>query len=151
MSKQLWLVIRQTYKTRLKSPGYWLLVLAPVLILAVIAAMGFIITATQSHKTPVVGVVNQPAVTTYLQKDKTADVKVKAVATAAAAAADLRKGKLDGYLQVKNQQFELISSANGESISETKLQTALNNYTVAIKAAALNLNAQQLQALMTPP
>lgn len=151
MSKQLWLVIRQTYKTRLKSPGYWLLVLAPVLILAVIAAMGFIITATQSHKTPVVGVVNQPAVTTYLQKDKTADVKVKAVATAAAAAADLRKGKLDGYLQVKNQQFELISSANGESISETKLQTALNNYTVAVKAAAFNLNAQQLQALMTPP
>jgi len=151
MSKQLWLVIRQTYKTRVKTPGYWMLVLAPVLILAVIAAVGFIITATQSHKTPVVGVVNQPALTQYLKHDKTVGVKTQAVTTQAKAAAELRKGKLDAYLQIKNKQFALISSADGETVSETKLQASLTNYTVAMKAAALHLSSAQLQDLMTPP
>ena len=92
-AKQLMLVARQTYKTRIKSVGFWSLVLAPMLILLVIAGISFIITATQSHKTPVVGVgMNQPEAT-YL-KDDAFDIKVKKMTDEKQGKARIDKRKL---------------------------------------------------------
>ena len=140
-SRQLFLVARQTYLTRIKSFGYWALVLAPVLIVGVIAGITFIITATQSHKTPVVGVVNQPALTTYLKKTDGFDAKVKSVATEKQAKADLRKGKLDAYLKETGEtKFQLVASADGESVSETKLKANLTSFSMLNTAAEINLS-----------
>ena len=151
-SRQLFLVARQTYLTRIKSFGYWALVLAPVLIVGVIAGITFIITATQSHKTPVVGVVNQPALTTYLKKTDGFDAKVKSVATEKQAKADLRKGKLDAYLKETGEtKFQLVASADGESVSETKLKANLTSFSMLNTAAEINLSGEDLQKLMTPP
>ncbi len=151
-SRQLFLVARQTYLTRIKSFGYWALVLAPVLIVGVIAGITFIITATQSHKTPVVGVVNQPALTTYLKKTDGFDAKVKSVATEKQAKADLRKGKLDAYLKETGEtKFQLVASADGESVSETKLKANLTSFSMLNTAAEINLSGEDLQKFMTPP
>lgn len=150
-AKQLMLVARQTYKTRIKSVGFWSLVLAPMLILLLIAGISFIITATQSHKAPVVGVVNEPALATYLKKDDAFDIKVKNVSDEKQAKRELTKGKLDAYLATANQKYELVNSADGQSVSETKMKASLNTYTMLAKASAMKLSPTELQTLMTPP
>ena len=103
--------------------------MAPVLIVGVIAGITFIITATQSHKTPVVGVVNQPALTTYLKKTDGFDAKVKSVATEKQAKADLRKGKLDAYLKETGEtKFQLVASADGESGFRNEAEGQLDEF-----------------------
>ena len=114
-SRQLFLVARQTYLTRIKSFGYWALVLAPVLIVGVIAGITFIITATQSHKTPVVGVVNQPALTTYLKKTDGFDAKVKSVAILCSSAA--------AQTPVHNRLVQLLSTGDHPALRQRTLAT----------------------------
>ncbi|MGK4063919.1 hypothetical protein AB0Y39_07615 [Weissella paramesenteroides] len=74
---QLFLVAQQTYTNRLKTFGFWSIVLAPILILLVIGGIVFVMDATKSTEKPTVAVVNNASLTTYLKQNKAVGARYK--------------------------------------------------------------------------
>lgn len=148
--KQLWLVVKQTFMTRVKTWGYWLLVLSPLAIVAIIGGMTMFTQMMQSNETPTIAVVNQPQLTQVLQQDKHIDAKVIDVSSKTSAESDLKAKKIDGLLVEQGGKYTYAYTAESHEVNQTSLQAVLNQYTMAHKAARLNLNAQELTELMTP-
>jgi ABC-2 type transport system permease protein len=149
-NRQIWLVARQTFKTRVKSVGYWGIVLSPLLILGVILGVSAIIAVSQSNEAAKLGVVDNRAVTTYLKADKQIEAEVVNVASAAQAKPRLSAGKLDGYIDFAADKAVLTTKADSQPIDSTSLQAALSTLSVSSKAAQLGLTGSQLQNLLAP-
>lgn len=148
---QLFLVARQTYTNRLKTFGFWSIVLAPILILLVIGGIVFVMDATKSTEKPTVAVVNNASLTTYLKQNKAVGARYKNMPSAAKAKQAMKRDKIDGYLTSANGQYHLTMSTDADSLSEDTLQSTINQYYMINQATKLHLNADQLQTLMEPP
>lgn len=149
--KQLWLVTKQTFMTRVKTGGYWLLVLSPLFIVAFIAGITMVTQMMQSNDTPTVAVVNQPQLTKVLSQDKRVDVKLQDVSSKTTAEQDLAAKKIDGVLTEQDGTFTYTYTADSHEMNQNNLQTVLTEYTMAHKAQGLNLTSSELTDLMTPP
>lgn len=149
--KQLWIVIRQTFVNRLKTVGYWMLVLTPILILAAIAGINFVVQATQNNTAPKIGVVQNQPLVHYLDKQQQLDADIKGYAKTSTANKALADEKIDAVLVEHQQQFTLTKRANGQSIDQKALQSALTQYNTINRAKALQVSDDTLQQLMTPP
>jgi len=148
--KQLWLVIRQTFLTRVKTGGYWMLVISPIAILALIAGITFVTQAMSNSETPKVAVVNQPQLAKVLNDDKNLDISVTEVTSQDIAEKKLADEKFDGVLVKQNGKFIYTSTTNSHEVNQSSLQTTLNQYTMFLKAQKLNLSNEDLTNLMTP-
>ncbi|WP_417852565.1 ABC transporter permease [Weissella viridescens] len=149
--KQLWIVIRQTFVNRLKTVGYWMLVLTPILILAAIAGINFVVQATQNNTAPKIGVVQNQPLVHYLDKQQQLDADIKGYTKTSTANKALTDEKIDAVLVEHQQQFTLTKRANGQSIDQKALQSALTQYNTINRAKALQVSDDTLQQLMTPP
>lgn len=150
-TRQLWLVIKQTFMTRVKTAGYWLLVLSPLAIVAFIGGVTMITQAMQSHETPTVAVVNQPAVTKVLNADDRLDAKAIDVSSKTSAEQNLAAKDIDGVLTEQDGKYTYAYTSDSHTIDQTDLQAALSQYTMVNKAQSLELTSQELTDLMTPP
>lgn len=149
--KQLGIVIRQTFKTRLKTKGFWLVVLSPILLVALVGVIVWVMTMTASSKTPVLGVVGEPSITTYLKQSKSIDVSIQNEKTLKKAQYQLSTKKIDGYLVEKaDDQYTLVSSASGEDLNADVIKDMLSKYRMVRKAHELSLSDQQLIDLTAP-
>lgn len=148
---QLFLVARQTYMNRMKTFGFWSVVLAPLLILLVIFGIAFAIDATKSDEKPTVAIVNNTSLTTYLEKNKSVGARYTNVTSSAKAKQALRNDKIDGYLTSQHERYHLTMAKDAESLSEDTLQTTINQYYMVNQAAKLHLDTKQLQDLIQPP
>lgn len=149
--KQLWLVMRQTFMTRVKTGGYWMLVLSPILIVGIIAGITFFMQATQNKDTPTVAVVNQPALTQALRADAQLDAKLTDVSSKTTADQDLAQKKIDGILTESNGQYTYAYTSDSQEMNQEALQAGINQYTMINKAQKLNLSTEDLTELMQAP
>ena len=145
---QLFLVARQTYMNRMKTFGFWSVVLAPLLILLVIFGITFAIDATKSDEKPTVAIVNNTSLTTYLEKNKSVGAEYTNIKSSAKAKQALRNDKIDGYLTSQHERYHLTMAKDAESLSEDTLQTTINQYYMVNQAAKLHLDTKQLQYLI---
>lgn len=148
--KQYWLVAKQTFKTRFKTRGYWLLVLSPLIILALVAGIALIISATNNDKTPSLGVVNDRSVASYLKTDQRLDAKISNVPDHQTAQRQLKNGQLDNYLVEKEGHFIVRTANQSTPVNHTNLMNALTSYNMQRRAIALHLSVSDLQKLMAP-
>ncbi|MCW0952758.1 ABC transporter permease [Weissella ceti] len=149
--RQLWLVMKQTFMTRVKTGGYWMLVLSPLLIVAFIGGITFVTNAMNSSDTPTVAVVNQPALTKVLNADKNLDAKLVDVSSKTAAENDLAAKKIDGLLTEQDGKYTYSYTSESHTIDQNNLQVSLNQFTMMNKAQGLKLTTEELTSLMTPP
>lgn len=148
--KQLFIVIRQTFFQRLKSIGYWSLVLMPALSVLAIAAVFFILNMGNQQRTTTLAIVNQPTLTHYLKKQEHLDIHIKSSTTLQSAQASLKKEKISAYLTAKDGAYKLVKGAKTKDVETKQLTTAIQNYTFTKRAAALHLSPDQLGTLMQP-
>lgn len=152
MSKrQLYLVAHQTYLNRFKTFGFWSVVLAPLLIVLAIVGITLIMDATQSHKQPTVAVVDNQPLNNYLKQNHTVKAKFKNVDSLATAKHDLKQDRIDGYLTSTPTSYALKMSVNAENLSETTLQTTIDQYHMLSQADKLHLTPNQLNSLVSKP
>lgn len=150
MNTQIKLVARQTYRVRVKTFGFWAMVLSPLLFGALIAGLGWIMTSMAGNETPKLAIVNQPQLQQTLKS-----AGLKADLTSANNVQDAKKsltnGKIDGYLLNQNQHFTLITSSDGSAkFDETQIRNALTQIQLAKRASQLHLSAAQVASLQEP-
>lgn len=149
---QFWIVARQTFKTRLKTRAFWLVVLSPLLMLAMVAGVAWLVNATNSDKTPRLAVVDAPQVTAFLKNEKTVKAKLSNVATVSEAKTQVNHDKIDNYLlfDQATDQFTLKSVNGASPVDSQTLQAALNQYGILSRAEQLNLKQSDLVKLLAP-
>lgn len=148
--KQLWLVIRHTFSQRLKSVGYWSLVLMPALSVLAVAAVFFILNMGNQQKTPTLAVINQPTLSRYLKEQKQLDLHITERSDLQAVQKDLRQEKITAYLSIQDDHYQLVKSAKAEDLDQQPLKVALQNYSFLQRAATLHLSPQAVRELSQP-
>ncbi|GAX46689.1 ABC transporter permease [Pseudolactococcus reticulitermitis] len=151
MFKQLKLVAGQVYRTKIKTPSFWLTVLTPLLIPIVMFAIGFIIAKTSGNTTPKLAVVDNTALVQTLKTDKVLDAKISGVADVKTAKQKILDEKIDGYLVKSDGKYTLVASTDGATkFNETTVKTALSQIELAEKATHFKLSSEELLSLQTP-
>lgn len=151
--KNAWLIVaKQTYRVRIKSLSYWMLVLSPLLLVAFSIGMGvFFESASSSNAKATLAIVEQPQLTQALKQSKALDVNLKDITTTTKAKNQLKAEDIDGYLVKTNNDYQLITSATGSTtINQGTLKTILTQFKMAATAQALNISAEKLQVLTAP-
>ncbi|MBM7618087.1 ABC-2 type transport system permease protein [Weissella uvarum] len=149
--KQLLIVMRQTFLSRLKTAGYWLLVLTPVLIVAAIAGVVFLMQATQNNTPAQVGVVQSKTLSRDLDQDKALHVKAIYYLNATQAKKALDKDQLDAMLTEKQGNFVLTKRADGQTLNQATLKNVLAKYNTTRRAQQLHLKERDVDTLTQSP
>jgi len=149
--RQLWLVTKQTFKIRIKTLGYWSLVLSPLLIALVVAVFAFVFTAMSNHNDSVVGLNVDQSLVQTLKADKSIKAEYKIVSDDKKADQLLKHKKIDSYLKQNNTGYELKNTTQGNPIDENAIKQVLNQYSMQRQAKTMNLTNDQLQKLTTAP
>ncbi|KRN76361.1 ABC transporter permease [Weissella minor] len=149
--KQLFTVIKQTFKTRIKTVGYWMLVLTPILLLGAMGGIGWLVQATQSQAQPEIGIVQNQTLSQHLKGDQALDAIIKDYPTDQAAKKDLSAEKLDAVLVEKDQKFTLTKRADGQNIDDNSLTASLTQFNTAQRAQQLQVDSKTLDQLLAPP
>ena len=151
MFKQVKLVAGQVYRTKIKTPGFWLIVLSPLLLPIIAFLIGFMMSRGESNKPTRLAIVDNSALVKTIKSEKLLDVSLSEVPTVDIAKKKLKDDKIDGYLVASDGQYELISSSDGAAkFDENKVRNALTQIEMTEKASKLNLKAEDLIALQTP-
>ncbi|GFH41684.1 ABC transporter permease [Lactococcus hodotermopsidis] len=151
MFKQLKLVAGQVYRSKIKTPSFWVTVLSPLLFPVVILILSFIIGKTTSDSPANLAIVDNPVLVQTLKSGKLLDAKLSEVADVETAKKKIIDGKIDGYLVKSDDKYTLVTSTDGTTkFNETTVKTVLSQIDLAEKAAQLNLSAEDLVILQTP-
>lgn len=151
MFNQLKLVAGQVYRTKIKSPSFWLTVLTPLLLPLIGLGIGFIVAKTSDSSSARLAVVNDTALVQTLKTGKVLDAKLSEAADVDTAKKKLLDDKLDGYLIKADGKYTLVTSTDSATkFNETTVKTALSQIELAGKAAQLNLSPQALASLQAP-
>ncbi|GAB2021294.1 ABC transporter permease [Pseudolactococcus yaeyamensis] len=151
MFKQMKLVAGQVYRTKIKTPSFWIAVLTPLLIPIVMLAIGFIIAKTNNDTPAKLAVVDNTVLAQTIKSGKLLDADIVEVADVDTAKKKIMSDKLDGYLVKQDDSYTLVTSTDGTTkFTETTVRTALSQIDLANKASQLKLSAQDLENLQKP-
>ena len=151
MFKPIILVAKQTYRSHIKTRGFWLMVLSPLLMAAVFIGIAYAVMSMQSNTTPKLAVVDSPAISRILKADKqTLKVNISDIKNEDDAKKALKSQKIDGALLITHSGYQLLTQPKSEQIDTQVLSAILKNQQVQLKARNLGLNAAQTADLLRP-
>ena len=151
MFKQMKLVAGQVYRTKIKTPTFWLTVLTPLLLPIIGLIIGFVIAKTSDHSPARLAVVDNTALVQTLKTGKVLDAKISEVADVKTAKQKILDEKLDGYLVNEDGKYTLVAGTDSTTkFNETTVKTALSQIELAEKASHLKLTTEELVSLQTP-
>ncbi|MDR0300654.1 MAG: ABC transporter permease [Streptococcaceae bacterium] len=150
MNGQTWLVAKNTYRNKVKSFGFWAIVLSPFLVAAIYLIIGLVVNSG-FNQTGKLAVVNNAQIATVLKADKSLNTSISEVSSLEVAKTELTDGKVDGYLTEDSGKFTLVTTNKTSSkFNQTSFQAALTQLKMQVTAATLGLSSSDLQKLMTP-
>lgn len=101
MNNQLFLTIKYTYFTHLKSKSFWWMVLGPFVLLLVGAAIGAGFAFFQNDSPATVAVINQATVRAELkQHQNQLNIKISTITDEQTAQQALKKNQIDAILKI---------------------------------------------------
>lgn len=151
---KFWVIVEEVYKKNVKSLGFMVMVLAPIVIIAIISAVIYFI-ATSEAEIPEIAVLtdDQEVQEVFRSQEETFSVDT-AVTTQGEAEEALEAEEIDGFLTVTEENgilageyFEMNSS---ESLDLALLAGLLTSVQQGRIAAELELENEQVAQLMTP-
>src|SRR5574340_1539178 len=110
MFKQVKLVAGQVYRTKTKTPGFWLIVLSPLLLPIIGFLIGFMMSKGESNKPTRLAIVDNSALVKTIKSEKLLDVSLSEVTTADIAKKKLKDDKIYVYLVADRKSTRLNSS-----------------------------------------
>ncbi|MDR2977415.1 MAG: ABC transporter permease [Streptococcaceae bacterium] len=150
MNGQTWLVAKNTYRNKVKSFGFWSMVLSPFLMVAIYLVIGLVISSGFSE-TGKLAVVNNAPVAAVLKADKSVNSTISEVSDIDTAKKQLKDEKIDGYLTESDGRYTIVSSSKtSNKFDQGSFQSALTSVHMRLTAGQLGLSAADLQKLMMP-
>ena len=148
-------IVGQVYKKNVKSFGFLTMVLSPIILLGIIAAILTFVENTETE-TPVIAVFSEmDAVTETIQNESEyfkVDSNIQSVAEAEDA---LAIEEIDGYLTVSQIDNQLSATYNqtpdAAFMDMEHLNILLSNIQLELQASRLSLPAETITSLLTPP
>jgi ABC-2 type transport system permease protein len=151
MFNQIKLVAGQVYRTKIKTPSFWLTVLAPLLVPVFSLVIGYVIAKTTDDTVARLAVVDNTALVQTLKTNKVLDAKISEAADIETAKQKVLDNKIDGYLVKSDGKYTLVTSTEGtKKFMEETVKSVLSQIDLADKATQLNLSATELLSLQTP-
>jgi ABC-2 type transport system permease protein len=150
MNGQTWLVAKNTYRNKVKSFGFWAMVISPFLMVGIFVAISLAMSSgfNESGK---LAVVNNPQVAAIMKTDKALNTKISETSDLDSAKKELSDRKIDGYLIEKAGKYTLVSTTeNTNKFDQTNFKTALTQIKTQLTAGKLGLSADDLQKLLSP-
>nr|MCH9869320.1 ABC transporter permease [Serratia marcescens] len=151
MNKQISLVSKHTYLTRLKKKSFWWLLIAPIAPVLVGAIVGFAVAAFSSDKSAEVAVIAPAQMRQAIKSDqKELNLKVNNQTDETKAKRSLSKEDIDAVLIIKDDQGTLLTQPKSNEVDTSKLKTFLSQMALSEKAAKYQLTASQVADLQSP-
>lgn len=149
-------VAKMVFKTRLRSPTYYWMILAPLIFGGIgLGILKYTQSQNEAHR-PLIAVVGNQQVRNTLTHHHSKTYRINPNVTTTdpkRLRADIDDGVVDGVLKV-DQHFEQVSYQydGGANVADplTALQKDLSQLKAASKAQQFGLSAQQWQSLQTP-
>ncbi|GFH39684.1 ABC transporter permease [Lactococcus insecticola] len=151
MTNQIKLVAAQVYRTRIKTFGFWAMVVSPLIVpfLGILISM-IVATADKNDDPAKLAVVSQPQIAQVLKTGKVlSDTTISQATSITQAKKSLNSGKIDGYLTAKNGAYTLVTAAKTTvKFDETTLRNVLTQIELSDRAKKLNLTAKNIADLL---
>ncbi|AQS53881.1 hypothetical protein BW727_101514 [Jeotgalibaca dankookensis] len=152
---KFWVIVGQVYKKNVKSFGFLTMILSPIILLGIIAAILTFVENTETE-IPVIAVFSEmDAVTETIQNESEyfkVDSNIQSVAEAEDA---LAVEEIDGYLTVSQIDNQLSATYNqtpdAAFMDIEHLNILLSNIQLEMQASRLSLPAETITSLLTPP
>ncbi|MDR2661097.1 MAG: ABC transporter permease [Lactobacillaceae bacterium] len=152
MNKKSIVIAKNTFIKNIKSPGYLILLLSPILFLLIGGIAFFVLKNVVSDNKPNIGIVsaNNAVYQTFKQQK---NIRAKKVISAKKAESQLQAKKLDGYIITNND----ISRAEYIQLSEAKatfpveqMQPILTGIKTQLTISKLGLSPENVSELTSP-
>lgn len=154
MSK-FWVIVGQVYRKNVKSLGFVTMMLSPIILLAIIGGIFKYIETIETEVPTIAVFSDSPEVTEVLQQENTSYAVESSVASVEDAEKLMELEGLDGYLTVAQEgsifNASYIHTADSETLDLTYIQALLANLQITLQAEELNLSAEDISTLSTPP
>ncbi|MBS9335638.1 ABC transporter permease [Fructobacillus papyrifericola] len=151
MNKQIQLVAKHTYLSRIKKKSFWWLLLAPFAPVLVGAVVGFAVSFFSSDKSAEIAVIAPTQMRQAIKSDqKELKLKVNNEDNEEKAKKALEKEDIDAVLIIKDDQGTLLTQPKSEDVDTSKLKTFLSTLSLSEKAAKYQLSKEQLVDLTAP-
>jgi ABC-2 type transport system permease protein len=152
MINQTLLVAKQVYRTKVKTVGFWAMVLSPLILPVVGFIIGFALANTSGDEKTTLAIVSEPALAQTLKSGKFLDVdKITTVSSIETAKKQLKSKKIDGFLTQSAGKYVLTTlSETAIHFDENTVRTALTQIDMLNKAQKLNLTAEDIANLQMP-
>ncbi len=146
------IIAKQVFMKNVRSASWIFLVLSPVLLLGISIGIGHLVQSSQSK--PTIGVVSTVPAIRKTFADSLPGMKVKEYKSQDKAETAMQNKKLDAVLAVPIKNGEIAANLQlrdgGKVVSTKTIQAVLSQIQLQAQATKLNLNSEQLQALLKP-
>ncbi|WP_413527583.1 ABC transporter permease [Marinilactibacillus psychrotolerans] len=152
---KFWVITKEVYKKNVKSIGFLIMVLAPVLVAVVGIAVGYFISEDQKNAEPApIAIISESSTIQEMlsQENEMYDVQDDIVTENAAEEALLDES-IDGYLIISENAGVIKAEAvHTDSLTNVLpvLNEQLSNYQTLLRAGELNLSQEQVMSLSEP-
>lgn len=151
---KFWVVVGQVYKKNVQSLGFLSMVFAPIIILAVIGAIIYFVSESESGIPEIAVLTNDQQVAAILQSETEQFEVNPDITTAAEAKSAMEAEELDGYLLVEEENGlytgNYTYSPNSKEIDTLYLNGLLSTIQQSRQAAELGLKQEDIANLLTP-
>lgn len=151
---KFWVVVGQVYKKNVQSLGFLSMVFAPIVIIAVIGAIIYFVSDSESGVPEIAVLTDDQQVTSILQSETEQFEVNPDITTAADAEAAIEAEELDGYLVVKEENGVYTGnytySPDSQELDTLYLNSLLTTIQQSQRAAELGLEQEDIANLLTP-
>ncbi|MDE1547638.1 ABC transporter permease [Jeotgalibaca caeni] len=152
---KFWVIVGQVYKKNVKSVGFITMMLSPLILIGIVAAIIFFID-NMEQEIPQIAVLSESSeVVELLQAENEYYNVDSTIETQEAAESAMEAGGLDGYLTVANQNGALtasyVSLPDSETLDMAYLTNQLSGLQLNLQSSELGLSPETAQTLLTPP
>lgn len=152
---KFWVIVAQVYRKNVKSLGFVTMMLSPIVLLGIIAAIFQYIDNTETAIPNIAVLSDSPEIIELLQQEDEYFTVEKDITDVDEAEKWMEQEELDGYLTVTRENSTLSASyvdmTDSESLDLNYLNAILANIQINLQAEELGLTPQDISSLVAPP
>lgn len=152
---KFWVIVAQVYRKNVKSLGFVTMMLSPIVLLGIIAAIFQYIDNTETAIPNIAVLSDSPEIVELLQQEDEYFTVEKDITDVDEAEKWMEQEELDGYLTVTRENSTLSASyvdmTDSESLDLNYLNAILANIQINLQAEELGLTPQDISSLVAPP
>lgn len=154
MSK-FWIIVGQVYKKNVKSFGFLAMMLSPIILIGIIAAIIFFISQSE-QKIPQIAVISDsPTIEQTLQAEEEYFTVDAAIQTKEQAENAMQDEKLDGYLSITDNENSIAADyvhlPDSNMLDMNYLSNLLTSVHLNQQAESLGISPEEVTSLLTAP